>query len=248
MATKRSLFIGLARIFPAAYHISNRCSGAGKNKMNNFPHELLEDAHELSRYNGWTEEVYQDFLDIRRGRLTPEAFADKYRRRRAILALDMTGFTKSAIHIGELESLLRVLDAQRVCIPVLKAAGADFLRCFADDIVALFEDPEAALDAAFEIHSRIEQFNQSIHASQHPTECCIGLGYGDVFTIGPNRAQGDEMNRTSKLGEDIARANETLVTERGFEALRHREDVVFEEQRADDQLFEFYRAFPGAGD
>ncbi len=48
----------------------------------------------------------------------------------------------------------------------------------------------------------------------------IGIGHGKVFTIGPNLAQGDEMNRASKLGEDIARAKETLLTERAYDALK----------------------------
>lgn len=213
---------------------------------NDFPHELLDDAAELSRYRGWSEDVYRDFLDVRRGHLTADEFHDKYTHRRAILALDMTGLTSSAINIGELESLLRILDAQRVCIPVLRDFGADLVRCFADDIVALFESPDSALDAALEIHRRVDYFGRSSLASADPTECCVGIGYGDVFAIGPNLAQGDEMNRASKLGEDIARASETLLTEQTFKALKGRTDVHFDEQRGDDQLFVFYKAILAA--
>lgn len=207
-----------------------------------FPYELLDDAVELSKYRGWSEAVYRDFLDLRNGTLAPESFYDKYRHRRAIMSLDMTGMTNSAMHVGELECLLRIVDAQRVCIPVLNDHGADLVRCFADDVVALFDTPDTAVDAAFEVHRRIELFAESRLASDNPTSCCVGIGYGDVFAIGPNLAQGDEMNRASKLGEDIARANETLLTERAYEALRERSDIRFEEQRSDDQLFPFYRA------
>ena len=207
-----------------------------------FPHELLEDARELSSYRGWTEDVYRDFLAVRSGVLSAEEFGKKYRRRRAILTLDLTGFTLSAINIGELESLLRILDAQRVCIPVMKEFGAELIRCFADDMVAIFERPGTALDAAFELHRRVEHFCNSDLASDNPTRCCVGIGYGDVFAIGPNLAQGDEMNRASKLGEDIARANETLLTERAFEAIGQRTDVRFDLQSSDDQMFPFYRA------
>jgi hypothetical protein len=54
------------------------------------------------------------------------------------------------------------------------------------------------------------------------------------------------MNRASKLGEDVARANETLVTERTFEALKKRPDIRFDKQHSDDQLFLFYKAIPTA--
>jgi len=207
-----------------------------------YPYELLQDTSELSGYRGWKENVYQDFLALQNGSLTKQEFHQKYSRERAVLSLDMTGFTSCAMHIGEIESLLRVLDAQRVCIPVLRDFGAELIRCFADDMVAVFENPKSAIEAAFEIHRRTALFNSSNQASDHPTQCCIGIGFGKLFAIGPNLAQGDEMNRASKLGEDIARANETLLTERAFSALEQHADFTFEQQNSDDQLFVFYRA------
>ena len=212
-----------------------------------FPHELLEDIQELSGYRGWSEDVYRDFLALQRGTTSIEGFHRKYQYQRTILSLDMTGFTSSAMNIGELKSLLRILDAQRVCIPVLKEFGADLIRCFADDIVAIFIEPDSAIDAAFEIHRRIELFRHSSRASDYPTQCSIGIGCGKVFAIGPNLAQGDEMNQASKLGEDIARANETLLTQRAYIALNKRTDIKFDLQDSDDQLFPFYRAIPVNG-
>jgi class 3 adenylate cyclase len=198
-----------------------------------YPHRLLEDVDTLASFKGWSKEVYEDFFRLRRGEIGESEFRDKYSRERAILSIDMTGFTISTVKLGELHSLTRILDAQRVTIPVLQEYGADLVRCFADDIVALFMEPGSAIDAAL--------FNASSLASEHPTLCCAGVGYGRVLGIGPNLAQGDEMNRASKLGEDVARGNETLVTERVHDALAAREDIVFERQDHDDLLFPFYR-------
>lgn len=207
-----------------------------------FPFRILEDAQELASFQGWHQEVYEDFLAVQRGRLSEANFWEKYGYRRAILSLDMTGFTRASIDTGELQSLLRILDAQKVCAPVLQEYDADLIRFFADDIVALFEDPSVALDASFEIHRRIRVFNESAPDTDDTTECCVGIGYGDVLAIGPNLSQGNEMVQASKLGEDIARANEVLLTERAFEAVKHRNDMRFEPQTFDDQLFPFYRA------
>ncbi len=69
---------------------------------------------------GWSEDVYRDFLACQRGTLSSEEFHQKYQRQRTILSIDMTGLTISAMTIGELQSLLRIVDAQKVCIPVLK--------------------------------------------------------------------------------------------------------------------------------
>ena len=209
-----------------------------------FPHRLLEDARTLASFRGWSEEVYRDFLKVQRGEMTAVEFGEKYHQDRAILSLDMTGLTSSAMSRGELESLLRIVDAQKVAIPVLQEFGAELIRCFADDIVALFLEPNVAVDAAFEIHRRIQLFNVSPLASKNPTLCCAGIGFGRIYSIGPNLAQGDEMNRASKLGEDIARGNETLITECAREAMSHRVDIEFEYQDQDDKLFPFYRAVP----
>lgn len=210
----------------------------------NFPHKILEDAEVLSDFKGWDREVYEDFLAIQRGQLGENEFWDKYKYRRAILSLDMTGFTYAIMREGELQSLLRILDAQKVCAPVLQEFDAELIRFFADDIVALFEDPVVALDASFEIHRRIRLFNESELALDCATECCIGIGYGEVLAIGPNLSQGTEMVQASKLGEDVARANEVLLTQRAYDALSHRDDMTFERQAFDDQLFPFYRAIP----
>jgi len=207
-----------------------------------YPHQLLDNIKTLASFEGWSEEVYRDFFRLQRGEMTEADFSGKYHHERAILSMDMTGYTSSAIRLGELQSLLRILDAQRVVVPVLQEFGAKLIRFFADDIVALFEEPNAAIDAAFEVHRRIRLFNASTLASQNPTQCCAGIGFGRAYAIGPNLAQGDEMNRASKLGEDIARANETLITERTYAAIADRDDLSFECQDQDDQLFPYYRA------
>lgn len=206
-----------------------------------YPHELLDDITQLASFQGWSEDVYRDFFRLKSGEMTNEEFREKYHWERAILAMDMTGFTATAMRRGELQSFLRIMDAQRVAIPVMQEFGAELVRCFADDIVALFEDVHAAIDAALETHRRIRIFNETPLATEYPTQCCAGIGYGQVFAIGPNLAQGDEMNRASKLGEDIARSNETLVTERAYAVLSSRDDLHFDAQDQDDQLFPFYR-------
>jgi class 3 adenylate cyclase len=65
-----------------------------------------------------------------------------------------------------------------------------------------------------------------------------------VYAIGPNFAQGDEMNRASRLGEDIARGDEILLTENAAAALSGRRDMRLEPQSQDDAPFPFWRLFP----
>ena len=204
------------------------------------PFELLEEPAELARYEGWSATVYEDLLAVQEGRLSHQAFDAKHLHETAILVLDLTGFTLTAARGGSLQSFLRILKTQQICLPVLREMGATLIRTFADDVVALFKEPYSALDASLEIHRRMEALpNDGIDIS--PAECCIGIGFGAVYAIGPNRAMGDEMNRASKLGEDTARGGETLVTEGAYRALLRRSDVAFEPQTSDDLLFPYFR-------
>ena len=214
------------------------------NMKRSYPFPLLERPEELASHDGWTGEAYRDLLAYQSGEMTRDELDRKYRYRTAILSLDITGFTVSCIYGDEAEAFMRILDVQKVCLPVLREYDATLIRAFADDLVALFRDAGRALDAAFEIHRRVALFNEQHAPRDLPPECCIGIGYGRVYAIGPNRAMGDEMNRSSMLGEDIARGSETLVTENAFSALEGRVDVLFESVTHDDMPFPYYRALP----
>jgi class 3 adenylate cyclase len=204
--------------------------------------ELLSNPEELARYRGWSEEIYRDLLSVEENRMSEAEFDDKYLSEKAILVLDLTGFTETALKSGAVQSFIRVLDAHKLCLPVLNDQRAEFVRVFADDIVALFPKADQALEAALEIHRRTNSETWLKGGPIQHARCCIGLGFGSVYTIGPNLAMGDEMNRVSRLGEDIARGGETLVSEGAYLALRDRSDVIFEEQVTDDPLFGYYRA------
>jgi len=174
----------------------------------------------------WTEPVYRDLLAVERGKLDVDSFRQRYMHRKAILVLDITGFTETGMELGEIQSFLRILNIHKLCDPVLRSHDATLVRAFADDLVALFDDPNSALNAAFAIHDRVELLKSSRH-DLLVAPCCIGVGYGDVFAIGPNLAMGNEMNQASKLGEDTATAGETLLTANAYRGVRERADVHF---------------------
>ena len=48
---------------------------------------------------------------------------------------------------------------------------------------------------------------------------CIGIGYGDVLRIGDQGVYGAEVNTACKLGEDVATANEILISSAVAEAV-----------------------------
>ncbi|MBN2443795.1 MAG: hypothetical protein JXJ04_20710 [Spirochaetales bacterium] len=205
-----------------------------------YPFEITEDPQELANLSFWSREVYCDLLACQKGEITEEAFKAKYNRKASILCLDMTGLTRSTLKHSALFSFFRILNVQKICYPVFKSFHADLIHAFADNFTVIFSNPADALDAAFEVHKRIGIFNNTGKAKEDVTHCCIGIGYGTVFSIGHDKAMGDEMNRASVLGEDTAKGTETLVTENVYNKLKHVNKYVFTLQTHDDVPFPFY--------
>jgi class 3 adenylate cyclase len=210
-----------------------------------YAHELMEDPRELEKFGFWSKEIYTDLLACQKGSITEHAFKSKYLTQVAILCMDMTGFTELAMKRGSLYSLFRILNVQKVCAPVFHQFNARQIRAFADNFTILFDDPNDALMAAFNVHGRIESFNRSNLAGKDPAKCCIGIGYGKVYAIGIDQAMGNEMNQTSKLAEDIARGAETLITERAYEVLKKSENFTFKRRIHEELPFTFYEVLRG---
>jgi hypothetical protein len=85
---------------------------------------IADDLTRLANTRGWVEDVYAGFLALQNGTMSKNDFRKKYLRTRAILDLDMTGFTHSSIQEGQIDSLLRIFDTQKIAIPVLEDNGA----------------------------------------------------------------------------------------------------------------------------
>ena len=201
---------------------------------------LLEEPMGLAKFQFCDEEVYEDLFAVQNGVLTEIDFNKKYQHEASILCLNMNGLTRTGLKCGSLFCLLLILDMQKIVAPVLKEYNAFHARAFADDFVALFENPKAALNAAFEIQRRIQLHNKEHRSRDEELNCSIGVGFGRIYSIGIDRAMGDEMNQVSKLSEDIARTSETLLTERAYTALQHRSDCNFIKRMDEEIPFIFY--------
>jgi class 3 adenylate cyclase len=208
--------------------------------MGKYACEIMEDPKKLAKFQFCSEENYRDFFALQKGEMREAEFVAKYRTKAALLSLDMTGFTRTTIEQGELQGLLLIIELHKFCGPVFNQYDAHYVRAFADNFVALFDNPNKALDCAFEIHHRFQSFTPAKSSGRNLKQCCIGIGYGTIYTIGIDKAMGDEMNRTSKLGEDIAKGSETLITEGAFAILNEREDCLFQSQTHDEIPFPFY--------
>jgi class 3 adenylate cyclase len=72
-----------------------------------------------------------------------------------------------------------------------------------------------------------QRYNQGKLPEEHVL-LCVGLGFGRVLRIGDADVFGAEVNAASKLGEDIARASEILVTKAVRDAAASVDGISFE--------------------
>jgi adenylate cyclase len=129
----------------------------------------------------------------------------------AVFVLDMSGFSLLTRKYGIVHYLAMVRRMQLTTEPIVKSQGGFMIKYEADNCLAMFPEPGAAVRAAIEMQNAFAAVNlltpedQDIHIS-------CGVDYGKVLIIGREDCFGDPVNRASKIGEDVAAAGEILVT------------------------------------
>ena len=131
---------------------------------------------------------------------------------RAVLALDMSAYSFSVRRGGVLPHLCRIRRMQSVCSPLIVRHRGQVVRQIADNILAVFKTSAEAIQAAIAINEAVA----SKHGSLEDDRLCpvaIGIDCGKLLLVPEYDCFGDAVNIAFKLGEDVARAGEILITE-----------------------------------
>ena len=175
------------------------------------------------------DRLLQDMIEQPESRLAiAEAIEGQFGQDRAILILDMTGFSRTTHRHGIVAFLLMIHQMQRIACPCIKAHGGVLVKTEADNLFCLFDTVDAALTAAQDIARRLELINVVMPADRH-LYASIGVGYGRVLNIEDEDLFGDEVNLTCKLSEDIAEQGAILVTAEARARLPQMQGLVEQE-------------------
>lgn len=149
--------------------------------------------------------------DARRRQEIEKEIWSIYGEERAVLVLDMSGFSLLTQRHGIIFYLSMVRRMHLVVAPLVASFGGKVVKFEADNSYAVFDTSLQAAQAALEIHRALE-------AENHPEKIrvSIGIDYGRVLMVDDIDVFGNPVNRASKLGEDIAEAGETLITAEAF--------------------------------
>lgn len=133
----------------------------------------------------------------------------------AILVLDMSGFSRLTLRYSIIHFLAMVRQMGAIVCPIVEQQGGSVVKREADNVFAVFSTVDRAVEASIEILKKLEAANQALPDSQD-LYASIGIGYGEVLMVGENDMYGNEMNLACKLGEDLARSSEILLTRAAF--------------------------------
>jgi len=167
-----------------------------------------------------TEARFWQLIAERRGAADRAGFDqriwDLYGDEQAIMFTDLAGFSRRVDAFGIIEFLELILEQRELFRPVVAEHDGVLVKEEADSLLLLFRRPARALACAQAMQARCREVNRG-RAPEDELLLCVGLGHGRILRIGDVDVYGAEVNAASKLGEDVARAHEILVTP-GFAA------------------------------
>lgn len=137
---------------------------------------------------------------------------ERFEVERAVLVLDMSQFSLSVQRHGIVFHLCQIRRVQAIALPIVAAWRGELVKCEADNILAVFGLVGDAVGAALAIHAALAAAGSDPVLGAAPT-AGIGIDYGRFLLVPGRDAFGDPVNIAHKLGEDVARAAEVLVTD-----------------------------------
>ena len=147
-----------------------------------------------------------------------ERLREAFQRNVAVLVLDMCGFSRLTVERGIIHYLAMIHQMNEAARPAVIGNGGVVIKQEADNLYAIYEDPALALESALDIFRAFDAVN-SVVPTERDIFGSIGIGYGAVLVIDEKDIFGSEVNVACKLGEDIARKSEILMTESAYAAL-----------------------------
>ena len=129
---------------------------------------------------------------------------------RAVMALDMSHFSLTVRRSGILSYLGLIRRMQVVTKPIVEAHEGALVEFHADNLMAVFPDVPQAVDAGIAMNRAFELQVKADGAQM--IEVAIGIDFGRFLFVDGCRCFGDTVNTAFKLGEDLARAGEILLT------------------------------------
>lgn len=146
----------------------------------------------------------------------------------AVMFTDLSGFSRSVAEFGIIHFLQIIYESQRLFVPCIDQHDGILIKTEADSMLILFRSLNKAVQCAIAMQRVAKAYNQN-KPDEEKILLCVGIGYGEILTIGDHDVFGAEVNAASKLGEDTAKSWEILVTDSVVANLNNMPHITWEE-------------------
>ena len=143
---------------------------------------------------------------------------ERFVEERAVMALDMSGFSRTTQAHGIVSVLLMIHQMQRLAEGPVEDNGGRIVKAEADNLFAIFPEVDGAIEASREITRSLRAANLVL-PRELQLYVAIGIGHGAILNVGDEDIWGAEVNLASKLGEDVAQLGDILLTPAAREQL-----------------------------
>lgn len=130
----------------------------------------------------------------------------------AVMFTDLTGFSRRVAEFGIIHFLQVIHEQNRVLLPILADHDGILIKQEADSFLVVFRRPHSAITCAIDMQRACQKASRG-RRPEDQLLLCVGIGYGRILRIGDVDVFGAEVNAASKLGEDVAKSNQILVTD-----------------------------------
>jgi class 3 adenylate cyclase len=129
----------------------------------------------------------------------------------AVMFTDLAGFSRRVREFGIIHFLQIIQESERLLIPCIERYDGILLKTDGDTLMVIFRNVRKAIECALAMNRTAREYDASREAAERLL-LCIGLGWGRMLRIGDRDVFGAEVNTAAKLGEDLAKAGEIVVS------------------------------------
>jgi len=158
-----------------------------------------------------------------------QEIASVFGQDKAILVLDMSGFSRTTHRHGIVSFLLMIHQMRLIACPCITNHAGIMVKAEADNLFCLFDTVADAVRAARDITQRLDTVNLVLPEDRR-LYASVGIGFGHVLNIEDKDLFGNEVNLASKLGEDVAGQGAVLLTPEAFSHLQETGDIQAREE------------------
>ena len=106
-----------------------------------------------------------------------------------------------------------IKESERIFTPIIEEYDGFVVKSEGDTLIVIFRSREKAVKCAIKLQKISKKYNID-HPSEEKIGLCCGLGWGKILRVPGLKVDvfGEEVNFSAKLGEDIAKGGEILIT------------------------------------